>query len=75
MDRFDIPEDVKIILDKGIEIGLLDGADIIAFGIKFGCDWDGVVQEILEFAYSNIHVNNDHNHIASLSDNYFANKG
>jgi len=71
MDRFDIPETVHAILAKAIEINLADGADIIALGIKFGNDWDLIVSEIVGWAFSNVHVNNDHDIIVPLADAHY----
>lgn len=72
MNRFDIPVTVKNILDKALEIELIDTAEIVALGGRFGMDFNGMVDAIVYYAYCNIHVNNDHNIIAPLADDHYA---
>ena len=70
MNRFDIPKVVTAMIDKAVEIELIDASDILALGGTFSEDFDGLVAEIIDYAYSNIHVNDDHDIMAPFSDSY-----
>jgi hypothetical protein len=67
--RFDIPESVSNLIERAIEIKLIDHKDIITLSINHGTDWKAFADTILEYAYANIHVNNDHAIIAPLHEN------
>jgi hypothetical protein len=67
--RFDIPASVSVLIDKAFEIELIDGSDLIALTINHGSNWNKIAEEILQYAYSNKHVNSDHNIITPLYDN------
>lgn len=70
MNRFDIPSTVTVMIKKAIEIELISAIDVLALGATFGEDFDGLVAEIVSYAYSNIHVNDDHNIIVPFADAY-----
>ena len=70
-DRFDVPEIVKVILNKSVEIEMLDASDIVTLGATHGNDWKSLIDDILEIAYSNIHWNTDHSKIAPLVNEYY----
>ncbi len=66
--RHDVPETVKVFIDKAIEIGLVDSADVIALVMNFGTNWVKIVDEIIEYAYSNRHHSDEHNVMVPFSD-------
>jgi hypothetical protein len=68
MNRFDIPSIITKMIDKAIEIQLIDASDVLALGSTHGENWAGLVDEIVNYAYSNIHVNDDHDIICRYSD-------
>lgn len=71
MNRFDIPSIVTEMIEKAIEIDLIDASNVLAFGDTFGDDWAGIVNEIIQYAYSNIHVNDDHDIMCPYADNFY----
>lgn len=71
MNPFDIPSTVTAMINKAIEIELIDINTVLALGAKYGEDYDGIVKELVAYAYSNIHINDDHNIIVPFSDSYY----
>ena len=75
MTRFDIPDTVKAVLIGAIETGLADAADIFALGVTHGDDFDAMVNEIVEWAFTLIHTDSDiHAKISRLVDAYYFEK-
>lgn len=70
MTRFDIPENVKVIIEKAVEINLIDCITVYALGETYGTDFTAMVEKIQYYAYCNVHINNDHNIIVPLVDEY-----
>jgi len=74
-NRFDIPETVKNILIRAIEIDLINIFDAVALGIKFGSDFDAMVEEIVEYGYATIHeLDSKHGKIIEVVDEYYKEK-
>ena len=70
MDRFDIPETVKAIINKAVEINLIDSIQVYVLADTFGSNYTALVDQIVNYAYNNRHVNSDHKVICPLHDEF-----
>lgn len=78
MTRFDIPETVKVIINKAVEINVVDAVEVftMATEIEEG-DWSAVVDYIIECAYSSFHSEsgrNKHSVIVTLAEKFWKEK-
>jgi hypothetical protein len=71
LNRFDVPDSVKAILEKSVEIGMIDASDLVTLGATHLNDWTGLVIDIIEIAHSNRHWNYDHEIIAPLVNEFY----
>ena len=77
MDRFDIPTTIANLLKVAVETGLLDPMDVYALGSSHGEDWDAMVTEIVEIAFSDFHSTEGrkiHKEISKAADLYYKEK-
>jgi hypothetical protein len=56
IDRFDIPESVKHLLNVAVESGLYDATSVFVDALNFKMDWLKLAAEICEVAHCNRHV-------------------
>lgn len=70
--RFDVPEAFKVLLDKAIEIDIVDGSDIVVLMVNYHMRWERMVDEIVMYAYCNRHHSQQHNIIVPYADNFYA---
>jgi len=71
MDRHDIPETLIALINKATEINLIDFKDILVLGSTHGDNFKEIVDEIVHYAYCNIHVNDDHEIIVPFADAFY----
>lgn len=55
VDRFDIPAHISNMMEIGRKAGMLDDKEMYAMGSKYGNDWQGMADALIESAYSNVH--------------------
>jgi len=69
MNRFDIPESVKKVIEAAVNHKILDAADFYALAVKHSKNYMDMVSEVVEAAYCCIHHNWDgHKAVAQAAD-------
>ena len=56
MSRHDIPNEVQNVIEVAIEVGTIDALDVYALADTYGNSWRKMIDEIIEYAFSNRHV-------------------
>ena len=67
--RHDIPAQVKEVIRTAVAVNAVDALDIYALGIEHGQNWNALVTELVEIAFSNIHWDkSQHDRVAQAAD-------
>ncbi len=54
--KWDIPESVRKVIDRAVEIKLIGVVDIYALAIEHGTDWLGLVDSLIDTAFAQRHT-------------------
>jgi len=69
----DIPKEVKKFFTVASNALQLDSYDLYVLGSQFGGNWQKLIDELLEWAYANIHTNSEiHSVVAKAADIVYA---
>ncbi len=55
MTRFDIPESVKALINKAVEVDIIDAVEVYSLASEHGDNWMALVDDVVEMAFSHIH--------------------
>ena len=71
--KWDIPESVKTLIAVALKTEVIENIDLLALGVKHKTNWKALTQEIVEYAFANIHSNNGEAHkmIVPYADKIF----
>ena len=70
--RHDIPEEVKHVIDVAIVYDVIDSYELYVLANKHGEHWEDLVNDIVEIAYSWIHVDKSkHTAVVEAAENYW----
>jgi hypothetical protein len=73
MNRFEIPQTVQNLINKAVEIEMIDAVAIYEMASNHANNWNALINEITDIAYSNIHWNPDHHYtICGLADLHYS---
>ena len=71
LDRHDVPQTFTDVVNKAIELDVVDTADIVALMINFGTDWSKVVDELVMYAYVRRHHDDTHYDLVPVADEFW----
>lgn len=71
--RFDIDESVQNVINTAVNYDLIDHVVVYALAIKHGTHFARLVDEIIEIAYANIHVDgNAHREVVKAAEVFWS---
>jgi len=70
--RFDVPVVVRRFLEVAVEEGVVDYTDMYTLGANFGTDWKGMIDLVVEWAYTWIHTDiSKHKKVVQAAEQYW----
>ena len=70
-NRHDVPQTFVDVVNKAIELDIVDVADIVVLTVNFGTDFKKIVGDIVMYAYCRRHCDDTHYDIVPVADKFW----
>ena len=70
-NRHDVPQTFTDVVNKAIELDVVDTADVVALTISHGTNWAKIVDELVMYAYVRRHHDDTHYDLVPVADNFW----